>query len=148
MSMSAGSPGQMLSALQHLQVAEDAAYPNRRAERDWRSHVEHQVNEEVARSGELSMRQAQAFAAEVAARRTRADALEAELQRLWLLQPDGSLGVDDLEAWDAANREVDRLTALLEADAQRAAWHLNRLENPLDTWDAMQNKYGALRNAI
>lgn len=137
-----------LSALEHLYEAENALYPNTRAERDRRYYVEGEVDTQVQRFGQLALKAAQAFSGQVRERRNAAMDLMQALNALAALPADGTLTDAQLADWDAASHKVDRLSVLLETDAKNAAWHMERLTNPLEAYTALQRKYPALLTAL
>lgn len=137
-----------LSALQHLAELQDAIFYTESSKKEHFWRVEDGIHNEVVRFGALAVAQAQAFSGQVRERRNAAIELKQALDALAALPADGTLTDAQLAEWDAASNKVDRLSALLEADAKNADWHLERLMNPLDAWNTMQQKYPPLRTSL
>jgi hypothetical protein len=137
-----------LSALQHLVELQDAIFYTEKSKKDRFWQVEDGIHGEVVRFGTLAVAQAQAFSEQVQERRNTAIELKQALDAMAALPADGTLTDAQLAEWDAASNKVDRLSVLLENDAKNADWHLERLTNPLDAWNTMQQKYPPLRTTL
>lgn len=140
--------GRAQSALAWLKEAEQDSYPSTKAERDRRYVVEMGVNREVQRLGQMISEQALTHAATVRERRAVANELLQLLNEKANLAADGTLTAAEIKHYDELVRDVDRLLPLLESDAARSDWHLERCNNPLDAWEEMQHKYPALMSSF
>lgn len=132
----------------HLATAESASYVNRRAEQERRGYVEGAVQEQVANFGAFALQQAQGHVQSVATHKEAANELKSMLDRIADLPQDGTLTPEQMADWDWASKRVDHLAQLLEGDARTTEWHMERLENPLESYNAMQKKYPTLMNEL